>query len=323
MGGHWREPHLGGDKVANRRLVERQIEVVASRQQRLISIAQLGHAGLGRNGVSRRVASGRLHRLRRGVYAVHGPPFTKQQRWMAAVLACGPGSLLSDWPAAEHWEITHHPSPAIHITVPGSAGRGASDLVVHRRGPIDPRDIRRKDGIPLTSVDLVLVHLAQHLSDVELEQMLVAADSLKLLKRSRMSELLSQRENLPGTSRLLPLLAQPESTVFSDVELLLIPMYRQGGLPTPLLSHPIPVPGRDRPIKVDLAWPALRLCFELDTQRFHGDWERAEEDRERDQLLALARWLCHRFFRRQLTGWPAEAADRARRLYDLRAALYE
>jgi hypothetical protein len=242
---------------------------------------------------------------------------------MAAVLACGPGSLLSDWPAAEHWEITHLPSPAIHITVPGNGGRSASDLVIHRRGPIDPRDVRRKDGIPLTSPDLVLIHLAPHLTDVALEQMLVAADSLALLKRPRLLELLSQRENQPGVSRLLPLLAQPESTVLSDVELLLIPMYRAAGLPTPLFNHPITVPGRDRPIKVDLAWPDLRLCFELDTQRFHGDWERAEEDRERDQLLALAGWLCQRFFRRQLTERPAEASDRARRLYHLRAAVYE
>ena len=39
------------------------------------------------------------------------------------------------------------------------------------------------------------------------------------------------------------------------------------------------------------------MVVEADSQRFHGDWERARADRERDQLLALAGWRCHRFTR--------------------------
>lgn len=62
------------------------------------------------------------------------------------------------------------------------------------------------------------------------------------------------------------------------------------------------------------------MGVEADSQRFHGDWERAEADRERDQLLALAGWLCHRFVRRRIFHEPGDAAERLRRLTNARIA---
>ena len=79
--------------------------------------------------------------------------------------------------------------------------------------------------------------------------------------------------------------------------ILMLPIARRAGLERPKVNHPIAVPGRDRPLIVDFAWPDLRMVVEADSQRFHGDWERAKVDRERDQLLALAGWRCHRFTR--------------------------
>ncbi|MGI8920120.1 MAG: hypothetical protein ACR2HD_00370 [Solirubrobacteraceae bacterium] len=43
----------------------------------------------------RRVRAGRLHPIHRGVYAVGHSRLTLRGRWMAAVLACGPGAALS------------------------------------------------------------------------------------------------------------------------------------------------------------------------------------------------------------------------------------
>lgn len=308
--------------LPTRAAVERRIAEIAARQQRLITTEQLHHAGLSQNGIQHRARTGRLFRIRRGVYATHPPPYTQQQRWMAAVLAGGLGTLLSDWPAAEHLGIAppdHAPCPAIHVTAPGDGGRGHGDLVVHRRGPIDPRDRRSKDGIAVTSADLTLVHLAPRTDDIELEQLLVAAESLGLLKRGRLGELVGEREGQPGIGRLQSLLALPPAEAKSRAELYLIPLYRAAGLPRPRFNHPVPVPGRGKPLLVDLAWPEIRLAFELDTQRFHGDWERAEEDRERDQLLALVDWHCQRLFRRQVRERLAEAAERAKKIYEIRA----
>ena len=71
---------------------------------------------------------------------------------------------------------------------------------------------------------------------------------------------------------------------------------------------------------MDVAWPELRMVVELDSQRFHGDWQAAERDRDRDQQLALAGWTCHRFVRRVVIENPRGAADRLRQLAAARLA---
>jgi len=76
---------------------------IAARQHGVITLAQLSALGVGRASVTRRLRSGRLHRLHRGVYAVGHTAPSEYQRYMAAVLACGPGAALSHQSAAYLW----------------------------------------------------------------------------------------------------------------------------------------------------------------------------------------------------------------------------
>ena len=309
------------DSICLKSASRRQIALVAGRQLQLISTAQLIGSGLPEREVGRECERRRLFRMRWGVYATHPPPYAREQGWMSAVLACGPEALLSDWPAASHWGIAEDvPDLSPHVTVASGRGRSRPGISVHQRGPVDSRDVRRHASIPVVSVDLVLVQLAPRLEESELEVLLVAAESMKLLKRSRLAEIVSERRGTPGIHRLTTLLALEPAVALSGVETLMLPICRRAGVPRPLLNHPIRVPGRDRPLQADLAWPELRLVVELDSQRFHGDWERAEIDRERDQLLALAGWLCHRFVRRRVIGHPEASAKRLGQLVSLRAA---
>jgi hypothetical protein len=45
--------------------------------------------------IDHRLATGRLHVISRGIYAVGRRELTPHGRWMAAVLACGDGAVLS------------------------------------------------------------------------------------------------------------------------------------------------------------------------------------------------------------------------------------
>ena len=206
-----------------------------------------------------------------------------------------------------------------HVCSPGRAGRSRSGITVHRR-QVDPRDARIKDDIPCVSVDLVLIDLAPDHTESELEMFLVAAESLGLLKRGRLAELITEHRGRPGISKLSNLVALEPAIVRSINELDFLPICRQAGVERPLVNHPITVPSRRKPLVVDFAWPDLRMVVEADSQRFHGDWEHAEADRERDQLLALAGWRCHRFVRRKIADDRAGSAERLRRLVEARVA---
>src|SRR5256885_12696075 len=109
--------------MANKRAisVDAQITQVAARQYGLMTTSQVSGAGLGRSAITQRLQARRLHRIHRGVYAVGHKALTHRARWLAAVLACGPGAALSHTDAAALWLLLppdDHPGP-IHVTVPG------------------------------------------------------------------------------------------------------------------------------------------------------------------------------------------------------------
>ncbi len=61
--------------------------------------------GFTRDAIDHRMAVGRLYAVARGVYVVGRPELTPHGQWMAAVLACGPGAMLSHGSAAALWGI--------------------------------------------------------------------------------------------------------------------------------------------------------------------------------------------------------------------------
>jgi len=96
---------------------------IAASQHGVVTARQLAAAGFGRMAISERAKNGRLHRLHRGVYAVGHCAPTHHGRWMAAVLACGEGAVLSHHSAAALWELLRPIDGPVHVSVPTTAGR--------------------------------------------------------------------------------------------------------------------------------------------------------------------------------------------------------
>ena len=127
-----------------------RIARVAARQHGVVAADQLYMAGLTPQMVKTRVRNGRLHRIHRGVYAVGHPGLSREGSWMAAVLACGKGAVLSHRAAGALWRITTAPE-VIDVTVPGNAGRGHRDGIrIHRSSTLAPGDCTARDSIPVT-----------------------------------------------------------------------------------------------------------------------------------------------------------------------------
>src|SRR5688500_11094145 len=67
--------------------------------------------------IKHRVATGRLHPIRRGVYAVGRPELSRYGRLMAAVLACGPAAVISHRSAGALWGLHDQDERPIEVSV--------------------------------------------------------------------------------------------------------------------------------------------------------------------------------------------------------------
>lgn len=148
---------------------EAVIARIAARQHGVITRAQLIAIGLLPSGISDRVAAGRLHRVHRGVYAVGHPSIGNEGRWIAAVLACGEGAVLSHRSAAELWRMLavrqvnpsgrEGPAP-VDVTVPGDAGRRRrAGIRLHRSLSLSKAEVTRRAGISVTAPARTLADL--------------------------------------------------------------------------------------------------------------------------------------------------------------------
>jgi Transcriptional regulator, AbiEi antitoxin len=83
--------------------LECAVAELAATQHGVVSLEQLRPFGLGARGAQHRAVSGRLHRVHRGVYAVGHRVLSPDGYRIAAVLASGPGAVLSHRSAAAAW----------------------------------------------------------------------------------------------------------------------------------------------------------------------------------------------------------------------------
>src|SRR3954447_22476709 len=133
----------------------------------VVDRAALSAAGLSRGEVDGRIRRGQLFVVHRGVYAVGHTALSREGRWMAAVLACGDGAVLSHRRAAVCGCCADREDLVPHVTAPHRL-RPAG--VVAHRGRLAPADMTVRNGIPVTSPARTLVDLAQSLSDEDLER---------------------------------------------------------------------------------------------------------------------------------------------------------
>src|SRR5215510_11143322 len=109
-------PEIGGQSAS--RSSDRQVAGLASRQHGVVARSQLMRLGLGTRAIEHRIAIGRLHVMHLGVYAVGHSLVSRHGMWMAAVLAAGPGAVLSHDAAAALWQIRDPGRSTPDVTAP-------------------------------------------------------------------------------------------------------------------------------------------------------------------------------------------------------------
>src|ERR1700745_3220374 len=91
---------------------------------------------------------------------------------MAAVLACGPGAVLSHASAAALWGIRFSDSVYIDVTVRRTGRRARGRIHVHRPRALPPSEVTPRHRIPVPTTAPTAHDVAARLTESRLESLL-------------------------------------------------------------------------------------------------------------------------------------------------------
>jgi predicted transcriptional regulator of viral defense system len=281
---------------------------LAGRQWGVVSRTQLRELGVTAATVDVWLRRGRLLGLHRGVYAVGHSVLRSEGRWLAAVLACGEGAVLSHRSAAAHWGLLQSAASLIDVTAPASR-HGAPGIRLHRTRslPLIARDTTTHQGIPITTVAKTLLDLAATTRPDHLERALAQAERLQLYDHTALTDVIARANGHRGRAILAQATTHEPKLTRSDLEAWFLAIVRDTDLPEPLTNFTLTAPDHPR-LEVDFYWPTHHLVVELDGYETHRTRAAFERDRARDAALTAAGQRVLRF------TWRTQPATIRRRL---------
>ena len=281
------------------------LATVAARQHGVVARRQLRELGYSEATIGRAVASGRLHRIHRGVYAVGHTCLSQHGLCHAALLTFGPKALLSHSSAAWLWGLEPKLITAIEVAVP-SRGHGRKTVRIHHIPSLHEDDRATSEGLPLTSVPRTLLDRAPTVSRGHLERILNRAERLEILDLGAVDKTLARAGKHPGITKLRGALIPHREPAFtrSGLERLFLKLLRDADLPPP--SANVFIAG----FQLDMYWERERFAVELDGYEFHRSRSAFESDRRRQEDLKLAGIEMVRFTARRVVDHPREVVGR-------------
>jgi very-short-patch-repair endonuclease len=246
----------------------------------MVATPQMLDAGLTREEIKHRVRTGRLHRRHRGVYAVGHlalPPLADEA---AALLAVGPGAVLSHRTALAMWGLFAKDPATVDVLSP-TQRRTRPGIRVHQTRRLPAEDVRTREGLPVTCPYRSILDLRPLMSDRQTQH--------------AVSEALVQR--LITDAEAETLVDKPRITR-SEAERIFLRLVRRAGLPEPLANTKV------GGYEADFHWPRHALVVEIDGFRFHGHRVAFEDDRRKDLALTRAGVRVIRLSWRQLADEP-------------------
>jgi hypothetical protein len=231
---------------------------------------------------------------------------------MAAVLACGPGAVLSHRDGAQHHGVWTGARREIDVTAARSRRR-VPGVTLHRTRGLDPRDWGHKDNIPVTSLARTYLDCAALMPQRHVVKMLEEGERLRIFDLRAIEEVLTRS---PGHRGRVSLIASLGATIEEarhtklDLERLLLDVCGEAGLPLPVFNTVV------EGYVVDAHWPGTIVIVELDSWEFHRTRAAFERDRLRDLHLKRKEYEVVRITWRQLTERPHEVTTTLRALLD-------
>jgi hypothetical protein len=285
-------------------LLDQLIAALGARQRGHVTRRQLLELGLTQNMINYRIRIGRLHVVYPGVYAVGHRRRAPIDLAAAAVLACGPGAVLSDFSAAAVWGFVKRwpGQPQVSVT----RERRPRGIRVHRRLDLPQAEKTREKGIPVTTPARTVLDCAPRLEGPRLTRFVNDALLSLFLHRSELNDIVECHPKHPGTSRLGQFVGHKGGPTRSELEDTFVAFCERHDLPRPETN--VHLDGRE----VDAFFREERVIVEIDSYEFHSDRTTFERDREKDADAAAKGLVTVRITDERMKAAPYKEAARLR-----------
>jgi len=169
----------------------------------------------------------------------------------------------------------------VHVTTASRSTRELHGVTVHRTRRLDPADVTRIDGLPVTTLARTLLDLAETLPFDRFERIFEEADRRKPLDLEDLRACVARnpgRRGLKGLARAVDLYL-PVGDANEGLEWTFQRLLDEEGFPQPQMN--VLVAG----LLVDCYWPEARFVVGLDSRAFHTHWAQHERARVRAATL--------------------------------------
>jgi len=271
------------------------LEEFLRRHDGVITLAQARSSGLSHSAILRRVHSGQWRRCANGVYFADDRPFTPAARIRAAVWSHGAMATASGLTAAWWLGLVSTEPGECEVTVPRNRHGSRAAGVRVRRRDLDEQDVFEARGLRVTGLALTVLEASARrgggpkVMDAALQRRIGLADLQRAHIRNR------GRYGAAAARRMLDAAA---GGARSEAERLVIQLLRGAGIKGWQTNFPA------GPYVIDFAFPRQRVAVEIDGWAFHSDGAAFQNDRKRQNWLALHGWQVLRFTWLDITQHP-------------------
>jgi len=222
--------------------------------------------------VQQAVRAQELTRVRRGYYVATSAWRALSPDDQAVLLATttaarlGPAAVLSHTSAALLHGLPVGRLQVLrpHATWPSSAGRGATTSVIPHRSRLDPADVVRLDGVPVTTVARTLFDIARSAEPGIAVAMADTALRRDVVTPSELAAVLAANGSRPGVRGARRILEFADGRSESVGESLTRVLLRRLGLPRPELQSELTSPDGQLVARVDFLFAELGTVLEFD-----------------------------------------------------------
>lgn len=231
-------------------------------------------------------------RLARDLYVPSDQPDGLRERCRAMRLILPSDAVFSHYTAASLYRVAVPEEPLIHVCTAQPVEPRIGGVVGHRIQTLRETDVEYVAGLPVTTPARTYLDLANRLDMLSL---MVAGDGLSRRDPKGVAGLEAvveqgkARRGVRLARAVLPLL-NPASKSPPETRLRYLVVVK-GGLPNPVVNHPVHDEAGEWIAEIDLQWPPIRFGVEYEGEHHNREARQWAMDIRRDENVMLNDWL--------------------------------